>query len=114
VVYEGRPLSDPHLITLRLVSRFRRDIGNNDFNNGDPLEFDLQAPIIAPLGATTELTTPRGPALRRLVPARHLVHARPGIPRRHRQKGGPAPVDNFPGRRGGVTATPQPVTPPAS
>src|SRR6266851_546106 len=64
VVYDGTALTDPYLITLRLVSRSRRDIGNDDFNGGDPLVFDLQAPIVAALGATSVgLTSPRGPGV---------------------------------------------------
>jgi hypothetical protein len=50
---------------------------------------------------------PPGPPLRRLVPARHLVHARAGIPSGHRHsKGAPAPVDNFPRDRRRMTARP--------
>jgi len=44
VVYDGTAITDPYLISLRLESRSRRDIGNDDFNGGDPLVFDLQAP----------------------------------------------------------------------
>jgi SRSO17 transposase len=40
-----------------------------------------------------------GPPLRRLVPARHPVDARAGLPPGHRRsKGAPAAVDNFPGQ----------------
>jgi len=56
-----------------------------------------------------------GPPLRRLVPACHLVDAGPGLPRRHRSKGGPAPVDRKRQHRPGcVTSRPQPVTTPWS
>ena len=46
------------------------------------------------------------PPLRRLVPARHPLHARPGVPPGYRSsKGAPAAADNFPGHASSMITT---------
>lgn len=43
----GQELASPHLVTLRVESRSRRDIPSADFDAGKPLVFSLGAPVVA-------------------------------------------------------------------
>lgn len=52
VTFDGRPIEDPHLLTLRVDMRGPRDISNSDFNGGKPLVFHFGVPLIAPVGET--------------------------------------------------------------
>ncbi|MEV0186665.1 hypothetical protein AB0I54_46925 [Streptomyces sp. NPDC050625] len=49
---EGKePIQHPHVITMKVANRGRRDIANAAFNAADPVEFDLSAQILGPLDA---------------------------------------------------------------
>jgi hypothetical protein len=45
----GRALDDPHLVSLRVVSKSLRDIRSTEFDNRQPLVFDLGRHIVVPL-----------------------------------------------------------------
>jgi len=47
VAIRGQVVDDPHLVTLTIDSRSRRDIRAGDFDEGKPLLFHLGAPIVA-------------------------------------------------------------------
>jgi hypothetical protein len=56
VTYSGAELSNPYVVTLYAESRSRRDIRSVDFDQGEPLVFDLDAKILAVVG--TDLSRP--------------------------------------------------------
>lgn len=55
VMFKGQPLTDPHLVTLVVKTRSRRDIANQDFNDGQPLVFNLGVQFVALLSDTAAL-----------------------------------------------------------
>jgi len=52
--HRGRLLADPRALTIELVSRGRKDIPNDAYNNGQPLCLDIGAPIVEVLQTTSE------------------------------------------------------------
>ena len=50
VLFRGEELRNPHLVMARLVTRGRRDIRSEDFDQGRPLVLDLGARIVGVLG----------------------------------------------------------------
>ncbi len=46
VLYQGQRLDQPRVVSIRLVSRGRRDIGSDDFDQDRPLAIDLGVPIV--------------------------------------------------------------------
>jgi hypothetical protein len=51
VLYHGQRLGAPRVVSVRLVSRGRRDIGSADFDDHRPLAIDLAVPIVKRLAA---------------------------------------------------------------
>src|SRR5260370_32898479 len=49
----GKVLATPHVVTVRLVSRGRRDITREAFDGGEPLCLDVGAAIVEWLEVTT-------------------------------------------------------------
>jgi hypothetical protein len=47
VIVKDRAVNDPHLVTLTIESRSRRDIRKSEFDAGEPLTFSLNVPIVA-------------------------------------------------------------------
>lgn len=58
--YEDQALQFPTLVTLRVESRSRRDIGSADFDAGRSLVFNFGAKIIARVGGTAGATFAAG------------------------------------------------------
>jgi hypothetical protein len=54
VLYKGEPLTAPHVLHVRLVSRGRRAITRENFDGDNPLTFDFGARVVALLGAGTQ------------------------------------------------------------
>ena len=54
VRFKGQPLTDPHLVTLRVESRSRKDISNRDFNASKPLVIGLGTSFAAPVSEPTK------------------------------------------------------------
>jgi hypothetical protein len=50
---QEKPLENPHVVTVQLVSRGRLDIQRDAFDDGKPLRLDVGAPIIECLDVTT-------------------------------------------------------------
>ena len=46
VTLDDQILTDPHIVSIFIESRSRRDIRTADFENGRPLAFDLGTPIL--------------------------------------------------------------------
>jgi hypothetical protein len=55
VTFKGQPLTDPHLVTVRVESRSRKDIGNRDFNADKPLVIRLGTSFAAPVSEPTKV-----------------------------------------------------------
>jgi hypothetical protein len=55
VTFKGQSLTDPHLVTLRVDSRSRKDIADRDFNAGKPLVIRLGTSFAAPVSEPTEV-----------------------------------------------------------
>ena len=55
VMFKGQPLTDPHLVTLRVESRSRKDIANRDFNADKPLVIQLGTSFAAPVSESTKV-----------------------------------------------------------
>jgi hypothetical protein len=53
VLHEGQRLAEPRVVTVRFVSRGRRDIGSTDFDGGRPLVINLGVPIVKRLTIET-------------------------------------------------------------
>lgn len=53
VTYGARELKSPHVVTVQLASRGRRDIAREAFDDGKPVCFDLGTPIIECVKVTT-------------------------------------------------------------
>jgi hypothetical protein len=62
LLHRGTPLADPHVLTIELISRGRKDISNDAYNGGQPLQLDVGSRIIEILQTTSEpetLVTPQ-------------------------------------------------------
>jgi hypothetical protein len=53
VTYGSQELKSPHVVSVQLVSRGRRDIARDAFDNGQPLCLDLGTPIVECVKITT-------------------------------------------------------------
>jgi len=49
----GKLLSDPQELTIKLISRGRRDISNDAYNGGEPIRLNVGTPIISLLELAT-------------------------------------------------------------
>jgi hypothetical protein len=49
VRHEGRPLSQPYIVTVMVVSKGRKDISSASFDGGQPIVVNLGVPIIQEL-----------------------------------------------------------------
>ena len=54
LLYRGTRLTDPRALTIELTSRGRKDISNDAFNGGQPLELDVGARIVEVVQVTSE------------------------------------------------------------
>jgi hypothetical protein len=61
--HRGRMLVDPRALTVELVSRGRKDIPSDAYNDGKPLKLDLGAPIVEVLQVASEPATLPVPAV---------------------------------------------------
>jgi len=61
--HRGKLLSNPRALTVELVSRGRRDIGNDAYNDGQPLRLDFGAPIVELLQVVSEPATLPSPVV---------------------------------------------------
>ncbi len=57
LLYRGKPLADPHVLTVELVSRGRKDISNDAYNGSQPLQLDVGSRIVEILQITSEPET---------------------------------------------------------
>ena len=60
--HRGTALADPHVLTVELISRGRKDIPNDAYNDRQPLEIDVGARIVEVLQVTSSppnLPTPK-------------------------------------------------------
>jgi hypothetical protein len=57
LLYREEPLTDPHVLTVELISRGRKDIPNDAYNDGQPLQLDVGASIVEILQITSEPET---------------------------------------------------------
>ena len=55
VIFKGQALTDPHLVTLRVESKSRKDIANRDFNADEPLVIQLGTSFAAPVSEPTKV-----------------------------------------------------------
>jgi hypothetical protein len=55
VTFKGQPLTNPHLVTLRVESRSRKNIANRDFNADEPLVIRLGTSFSAPVSEPTKV-----------------------------------------------------------
>ena len=62
VTYGGRELKSPHVVSVQLVSRGRRDIAREAFDGGKPLCLDLGTPIVECVKVTTSPSDRPDPA----------------------------------------------------
>jgi hypothetical protein len=53
VMLRGEVLDDPHVVSIRVKSRSRRDVRTADFENGNPLRFSLGSPVLRTLDTDT-------------------------------------------------------------
>jgi len=53
VTLSGEPLDDPHVASLQIESRGRRDIRGADFENTQPLKLDVGTPVLKLLDSET-------------------------------------------------------------
>jgi hypothetical protein len=51
VTLDGRFVADPHVVSIVVVNRSRRDIRNADFEESEPFALDLNVPILKTLGS---------------------------------------------------------------
>ena len=54
VMFKDQPLTDPHLVTLRVESKSRKDISDRDFNADKPLVIRLGTSFAAPVSEPTK------------------------------------------------------------
>lgn len=59
VLYKGQHVAAPRCVTVRLVSRGRRDIGSNDFDGQRPIAIDLGVPIVKRLATSAVPDMPK-------------------------------------------------------
>src|ERR1022692_3927140 len=57
LLHRGTPLADPHVLTVELISRGRKDIPNGAYDGGQPLQLDVGSRIIEILQITSEPET---------------------------------------------------------
>jgi hypothetical protein len=57
LLHRGKLLTDPRALTIELLSRGRKDIPSNAYNDGQPLWLDVGAPIVEILQVTSVPTT---------------------------------------------------------
>jgi hypothetical protein len=57
LLHRGTPLADPYVLTIELISRGRKDIPNDAYNGGQPLQLDVGSRIIEILQITSEPET---------------------------------------------------------
>ena len=62
VIYGRRELNSPHVVSVQLVSRSRRDIAREAFDEGKPLCLDLGTPIVECVKVTTSPSDRPDPA----------------------------------------------------
>jgi hypothetical protein len=55
--HRGKLLSNPRALTVELVSRGRKDIANDAYNDGKPLRLDVGAPVVELLQVVSEPAT---------------------------------------------------------
>jgi hypothetical protein len=53
VIVNGRALTNPHVVSIAVVNRSRRDIRSTDFEDGIPLAIELNVPILQVLSSDT-------------------------------------------------------------
>lgn len=63
--YDGAPLADPQVLTVQLISRSRKDIPSDAYNDGQPLRLDVGAPILEILQTTSAPETLPPPSITR-------------------------------------------------
>ena len=61
--HRGKLLSDPRAVTITIVSRGRKDIANDAYNDGQPLRLDVGAPVVELLQVISEPATLPPPAV---------------------------------------------------
>ncbi len=57
LLHRGKLLTDPRALTIELVSRGRKDIPNDAYNDGRPLRLDVGASIVEVLQVTSDPAT---------------------------------------------------------
>jgi hypothetical protein len=90
VMFKGQPLTDPHLVTLRVESKSRKDISNRDFNADKPLVIRLGTSFAASVSEPTKVPVDKlsiensdisiGPCLIRRGPVVQLQFVTEGPP----------------------------------
>jgi hypothetical protein len=63
LLHRGRVLADPRALTVELVSRGRKDIPSDAYNDGEPLKLNIGAPIVEILQVASEPATLPVPAV---------------------------------------------------
>jgi hypothetical protein len=57
LLYRGTHLTDPRALTIELISRGRKDIPSDAYNDGQPLHLDVGAPVVEVLQVSSEPDT---------------------------------------------------------
>jgi hypothetical protein len=57
LLHKETPLADPYVLTVELISRGRKDIPNDAYNGGQPLQLDVGSRIVEILQITSEPET---------------------------------------------------------
>lgn len=57
LLHRGKPLANPHVLTVELISRGRKDIPNDAYNGGQPLQLGVGSRIVEILQITSEPET---------------------------------------------------------
>jgi hypothetical protein len=78
ITWDGVELKDPHILEVNLISRGRRDISSEDFDQ--PLEFRVGAKILAVLRTASG---PKSSTFRAVAFEDDLLKVGPGLIRRH-------------------------------
>jgi hypothetical protein len=80
--HRGRLLADPRALTIELSSRGRKDIANDAYNDGQPLQFNVGSPIVEILDLKSEPATLPVP---RIAVGENCIYIGPSlIGRKHR------------------------------